>query len=114
MQANFATWLKLELEKRSWKQADLVRASGLSDGAISHILNGTRQAGPEVCRALAHAFVFPPEHIFRLAGLLPPITESNDPTLQALSDIARNMSPAERQDLLEYALFRFRQKKVTS
>ena len=64
-------YLEDELHRRNWRPADLARAAGVPDATISHILNGSRRAGPDVCNAIARALGEPPERIFRLAGLLP-------------------------------------------
>jgi transcriptional regulator with XRE-family HTH domain len=66
-------FLEAELARRAWRPADLARAANVPDATISHILNGSRRAGPEVCSALARGLDEPPERIFRLAGLLPPL-----------------------------------------
>lgn len=68
----FATWLELELNKRDWRLSDLARRAQLDTGSVSRILNSTRKPGPEVCLAIARALNYPPETVFRLAGLLPP------------------------------------------
>jgi transcriptional regulator with XRE-family HTH domain len=66
-------YLEGELQRRNWRPADLARAAGVPDATLSHILNGSRRAGPEVCNAVARALDEPPEKIFRIAGLLPPL-----------------------------------------
>jgi len=37
------------------------------------VMTGQRQPGPDFCNGVARALRIPPERIFRLAGLLPPI-----------------------------------------
>ena len=70
--SSFGKWLGGELSRREWRQADLAHRAGLTNGTVSRIMKGSRRAGPEVCRALAAALDMPPEHVFRMAGLLPP------------------------------------------
>jgi DNA-binding XRE family transcriptional regulator len=67
----FVTWLETELNKRNWKRSDLARATGLSDTAITLVINGKRNPGTEMCLATAKAFQLPPESVYRHAGLLP-------------------------------------------
>jgi transcriptional regulator with XRE-family HTH domain len=68
----FDQWLEAELKQRGWKPADLTFRANLGAGTLSNILNGLRNPGPEVCVAIAGAFDYPPEKVFRMAGLLPP------------------------------------------
>jgi len=92
-------FLEAELARRAWRPADLARAAGVPDATISHILNGSRRAGPEVCNALARALDEPPERVFRLAGLLPPLPPAVEEEREAVR-ILRGLSP----DLREAAL----------
>jgi transcriptional regulator with XRE-family HTH domain len=88
-------YLEAELLRRSWRPADLARAARLPDATISHILNGSRRAGPEVCSALARALDEPPERIFRLAGLLPPLPPEVEEETEAVR-ILRSLPPELR------------------
>jgi hypothetical protein len=85
-------YLEKELAGRSWRPADLARAARLPDATISHILNGSRRAGPEVCNALARALDEPPERIFRLAGLLPALPPEVEEETEAVR-ILRTLPP---------------------
>ncbi len=71
----FTDWLEHELKKRDWRLSNLAKKAGIDTGSVSRILNGTRQPGPEVCRAIARAFNYSPEIVFRQARLLPPAPE---------------------------------------
>lgn len=66
-----ADWLKNELVKRNWKQADLVRESNLDSAVISNIINGKRNAGETTARAIAIALKLPPDFVFEKLGILP-------------------------------------------
>lgn len=108
---DFSTWLNSQLAMRGWRPIDLSNAANLPNSTIIRILNGDRRAGPDVATAIAHALEMKPEDVFRRAGLLPPKkngTEIVDPTFQEIVDIMRNLPPEERQEVLEYALFRYR------
>jgi transcriptional regulator with XRE-family HTH domain len=88
-------YLEEQLQRRSWRPADLARAAGVPDATISHILNGSRRAGPEVCNAFARALDEPPEKIFRMAGLLPPVQHSVEEEREAVF-ILRTLPPDMR------------------
>lgn len=71
----FSEWLENELKKRAWSQREVVRRSKgfgykISSGQLSHIISGTRQAGPDACIAIAHALGVSREEVFRARGWL--------------------------------------------
>ena len=73
---NLVEWLKDQLKQRAWRPADLARRANIDSGQLSRILNRERRAGPETCLGIARALEVPPERVFRLAGLLPPLPEN--------------------------------------
>jgi transcriptional regulator with XRE-family HTH domain len=89
------TWLKTELQARSWSYSDLARAAGVQPATISRIILGRRDAGSSVCLAIAQALGKRPEAVYRLAGLLPPLPPSVEEEEEALS-ILRNLSARTR------------------
>lgn len=75
VEMDFIEWLDPKLKKRGWGPSDLSKASEaaghkISRGQFSHIINGTRQAGPEACIAIAHALGLSREEVFRARGWL--------------------------------------------
>lgn len=108
---DFSDWLNDQMNSRGWRAVDLANAANLPSATVVRILNGDRNAGPDAAVKIAKALSLSPERVFRQAGLLPPETngmEPVDPTFQEILSIMKNMPPAERQEVLEYALFRFR------
>ena len=75
---NFGAWLLQELERREMSQSELSRVSGLSRGTLSNLISGTRGRGPDSIEAIARAFKMPPEHVFRMAGLLPQKADTDE------------------------------------
>ena len=67
---SFGDWLKKELDKRGWAQAELARRSGVPQGQISNIIRGIRQPGPEPCIAIGQALGVSREEIFQARGWL--------------------------------------------
>ena len=88
-------YLEEQLQRRTWRPADLARAAGVPDATISHILKGSRRAGPDVCNAIARALNESPEKIFRMAGLLPPLPRSVEEEREAVR-ILRALPPDMR------------------
>jgi transcriptional regulator with XRE-family HTH domain len=103
---DFQGWLWEELEKRGMSQRDITRKSKIkiSPGAISHILSGTRDPGPEVCKAIASALNYPPEYVFRKAGILPE-QEETDPKLAEANQLLKELPEEYRGQAL--SLIRF-------
>lgn len=110
----FTKWLEEELRTRNWQPSDLARRAKLGNSTLTRILNGIRNPGPEVCVAIARALDHPPEHVFRVAGLLPPLPSSNDGfILKELIEIVKRLPDEDREEVLDYAKMRYekRQKK---
>jgi len=85
MENDFVTWLSNELNTRSWSMSELARRAGITHGAISHVLSESRNPGPDFCKAIARAFGIPPEQVFRLAGLLPIVSQNKEEDEELLS-----------------------------
>ena len=103
---NFRDWLWKELDQRGMSQSDITRQSKIkiSPGAISHVLNGTRDPGPEFCKAIASAFNYSPEYVFRKAGILPK-EKNKTPTLEEANELMEQLPEEYQQQAL--ALIRF-------
>lgn len=67
----FIDWLNSELRAKDWSQADLARATGLTRGAISNIINNQRAPKVETLVAIANGLNMPAEQVLRIAGRLP-------------------------------------------
>jgi transcriptional regulator with XRE-family HTH domain len=96
----FSCWLEHQIRQRSWKPADLARAAGIPNATISRILNGTRQAGPDVCRAIAKALRVSQEEVFRQRGFLDPIP-SPVAAEEELVYLYRSLNPDRREIALD-------------
>jgi transcriptional regulator with XRE-family HTH domain len=106
MKNDFGKWLEQEMEKREWNASILARKSGIDAGNLSRVITGVRNAGPDMCQAIAKGLGYPVDTVYRQAGLLP--QAANGEEMAQLEEIARNLSPEERRELLEYALWRYR------
>ena len=103
---NFAYWLKNELSERRWKQADLMRHTGLSPSAISKIMN-SKVANPAqpVFIAIAEALGLPSEFVFQKAGYLPP-ERVEDEVERAILYELEDVPLVVKQEVLEYIKFK--------
>jgi transcriptional regulator with XRE-family HTH domain len=97
--SEFIDWLNLELERRNWSYRELGRRASLSSGAISKVMTEAALPGWELCKRVAQALDKPPEQIFRLAGLLPPVPEKNA-RLQEANLLFNQLSDQEQEFML--------------
>ena len=105
---SFRHWLQTQLEQRGWSMSELARRCDVSHPTISRFMSGKRDISSDVVRAIAHALEMPEEQLFRQAGLLSPLpAPEDDPTLTRLQEIALRLPAAERQELLDYAQWRY-------
>lgn len=103
----FSEWLTREIETRGLSQAELAYKAGVSAATISHVLSGARNAGADLCVAIAKALGYSPEYVFRIAGLLPTEDDApRPPGLLELIEIFQNATPAEQDELIEFARFK--------
>lgn len=107
----FSEWLMKELNNRNINQSELARLSGISRGAISHIINGVRQPGPDICDAIATAFKLPPETVFRAAGLLPKKPEA-DQKLEEIMFLMRELSPDDLEEIDQIIRLKLNRKPI--
>lgn len=101
---NIREFLEKEMDKRSWKQADLARAANLDSAVISNIINGRRRMGEETGKAIAHALNLPPEVVFRAANLLPQVPDL-DPLTRQAEWLMGQLDPAAKQEAIDFIQF---------
>ena len=74
----FGEWLLNELREKEISQSELSRRTGISTGAISDVISGRRNVGPDIARRVAEALRVPVEESYRAAGLLPDVPMDTD------------------------------------
>lgn len=67
---DFAEWLQQELNKRKWSHNEFGRRCGVAQAQISRVISGARQAGPDLCVAIAKGLALSREEVFRARGWL--------------------------------------------
>lgn len=106
---NLAVFITTELEQRGWSMRELGRRAGVSHAQISYVVSGSAKPGADFCLAIARAFQVPPEQVLRLGGLLPALPgPEDDPALRNLVEVAKQLAAEDRQEVLEYATWRYR------
>lgn len=102
---SFRDWLLKAMESKGLSQADLARATGLTTGGISHIVNQSRAPSPETLISIAHALEMTPETVFRAAGLLPNLTDPKEVAAEVLGHKLSGLSESQIEELIKYIDF---------
>jgi transcriptional regulator with XRE-family HTH domain len=98
----FATWLQNQLDARGWRQADLVRASGIHSGYLSKLLNRERMPGVETCQAIAKAFNMRDTDVMKIAGLAANTSpDDQTPSLRELISKFTQLSNERQESILD-------------
>ena len=108
MKQDFIYWLSQELAARGMSQNELARRADISRPLITRALNGDMPVSADTCIKIAAVFDMPPVDLLALAGILPDNTSQNsiaDPVVKAITDIAADLPPAQREKLLVFARF---------
>jgi len=108
MMNNFADWLLEQLKLWDMSQADLARKAALTRSTISYYLSQKSKSPDEVAlRKIAHAFLLPPETVFRAAGLLPPQSPENE-LINRIVHLTSKLPEIDQAEILAYAQMRHR------
>ena len=98
MPIEFSDWLNERMrEQDGMTQAELHRASGISEGMISKLLDGTRKPSAKTIYKLARALNLNPDDIQRVLGLLPPKRSEYSPEIINLVEMYEVL-PKEKRD----------------
>ena len=105
----FTKWLKGELKARALSQTELAKRAGMSQAAISLVLDGKHKPGFAFCVRIAKPLGVSPVYVLQLAGLLPEDTPLpavlDDNDVKEIVSIARNLPPGKRAEALRYLRF---------
>lgn len=101
---DFSNWLLNKLREKGWNQAELATRAGVTRTAISDVISGRRNAGPDLCSSIARALDLPPEAVFRAAGLLPPVSPESEVAQQILHLLSQ-LPPDEQRRYLDLLRF---------
>lgn len=77
----FGVWLRRQLERRDWLQADLVHRGKFSRSAVSDWVNGKRIPDPASCDLIADALGLDRDLVLSIAGHRP-VAEDDSPLVR--------------------------------
>jgi len=98
---DLSNWLQAELQNRDWSQSELARASGLHRAIISKIILQGSDPKPETLEAIAKALKFPPEQVYRVAGILPPAPNVDEEIEQIVHETSK-LSKDDQREILAF------------
>ncbi len=96
----FNDWLVREMGKRGWSQSDLARSSDLNRAVINKLLNGQTLPRPSTLESIARALKLPVEQIYRVAGLLPEVTENESYLEEVMHHVRQIQDPKRKATVL--------------
>lgn len=104
-------WIISEREKQGLSQAELARKAGLTRQTINDY-ESHRRANPDtkVLVKISKALGYPPEHLQRIVGILPPDKSTSDEIKQIIHEV-EDLSKEEQQEFLSYIRWRNNQRK---
>ena len=106
---NFRVWLSQELKQRHLSQRELARQAGVSSPLVVRVLSGDMPASADFCIKVAAVLNINPIDTLIMADIFPsdvilPLSQ-DDPLAQELLNIFAQLTPLQRQNLLEFARF---------
>lgn len=99
MRERLLEFLNEEMRRRDLSMNKVARMAGISSGLISGVMSGTVPASANFCIAVARALRVPPEHVLRLAGILPPSVHEQaeqDPATYEAYSIMAELEPHQK------------------
>jgi|WetSurMetagenome_2_1015567.scaffolds.fasta_scaffold190987_3 transcriptional regulator with XRE-family HTH domain len=107
-------WINQKLNENNLSIRKLAEKMGISDSNLSKILSGKVDPGVKFYIKLAEAFNEPASRVFRLAGILPSISDDDQMTFSELLSIVKKLTPQEREEVLRYASYHLWRRGDTS
>jgi transcriptional regulator with XRE-family HTH domain len=99
----FVTWVREELERRGWRQADFARAAGVDVSLVSRWLRG-RRPDPVSLERVAVSLGVDLDLLLTLAGHRPPAPRDADPRVATLVAKVRQIAWTPERFLIVDAL----------
>lgn len=96
----FVEWLSEEMAQRDWNAQDLSRIAAIHPSHLYRVLNTERNPGPDLCVAIARALKYPPDLVFRKAGILPEGPSTVSPETRQMMALFEQLSDEDQHSLL--------------
>lgn len=104
--SDFIEWLTPIMDEKGITAADIARTKLVTDSAISLLFSmKTKSVTVEMCRAISKATDTPLPTVYRAAGILPPVPESNELSEQIIYE-TNDLTTREKEEVLAYIQLR--------
>lgn len=101
-------WMIAERQKYGWSQSDLARRAKATRQTINDYEMRRRvEPDEKILARISIALSYPPDHLPRLANLLPPEPLETKLTRQ-ITHLTNQLPTQEQEDILEFIKFRLR------
>lgn len=103
-------WITDKLNSHNMSMRELGRKSGIDQGHISKVLSGKQEASFDFYLKVAQVFDAVVDMLIT-AGVLSPADEAQL-TMSEIYQIVKKLTPSERQEVLDYALWRLQKSEA--
>ena len=104
--AQFSAWVRQQLRRRGWNDAELARQLDMPSGTVSRWMRGERQPSTRSCDLIADVFGVDVDLVLTLAGHRPQpgVAEPDDPRAELIAMLNRVQLTPDRLAGLEGTL----------
>ena len=111
---DFAEWLNQELLRRGWSQRELARRARTTSTTVSAVISGRRKPSYAIVGKVARALGEPRDKLEVMAGLRDRPRGKADLMLRELYEIAKALSPENRDQITRIAAMMLREQRLSS
>jgi transcriptional regulator with XRE-family HTH domain len=97
MTTRFTTWLVEQMEEQELSMRETARRGGISHTWIANVVSERAEPTADFCLGIARALGKPPTLVLRVAGLIPPAPDAEDPVLSEAMQLFDQL-PEQDQD----------------
>ena len=108
---DFAHWLDEQIHQRGWTQTQMAHQAGITQAALSRVLNRERRASPEMCQGLARALGLAEYVVLLAAGWVKAQPPDGTPAAAELVSLFLTLDGDEQEELLYLTRYKAGRKK---
>ena len=104
---DLADWIRNTRNMKGWTTGELAKRSGLTSNAIWQYENARRTVRPDpgALARIAEALSYPPQMLWKMAGLIPTASKEEDEAADRFTLLARKLSKENLELVIEFAEF---------
>ena len=113
MRKEFCDWLRTEIKRTGRTQKEFSQIIGIEQPQLSKILSGSSNTSDEVLNKISIALGVPVEHVFRLAGKLPP-APILDQKIDEAVHLLNLLEPDDLEEIIQITRLKLDRKKSST